>query len=267
MSQPKLIYRTDGEWMAILCDGNLFDTLGEWIGWLEDDAVYSLEGEYVGYISEDGRLLRPRVLPYRQRRRPPEQPPRFQSPPSVPLPPLFGELGYDVVDVFEETPDIFGLVSDLHPDAGEESFSEGGSVPFRQQLTKEQREALEKMVLGMIQSYRTTEPPVPVEAIATGLRPSQASSVETAPAHDRLQLAERTIERLGHSLWAVERGYCGPEGFTPAQVQYAARALLMPRTWLLDIPKALLRPWALAHRYAVSEETATLRLYDLSLKF
>jgi hypothetical protein len=267
MSQPKLIYRTDGEWMAILCDGNLFDTLGEWIGWLEDDDVYSLEGEYVGFISEDGRLLRPRVLPYRQRKRPPEQPPRFQAPPSVPLPPLFRELSYDVVDVFEAVPETFALVSDLHPDAGEGAFPGDKSAPFRQQLTQDQQEALEKMVLGMIQSYGTTEPPVPVEAIASGLRPSQASSVETAPAHDRLQLAERTIARLGHSLWAVERGYCGPEGFTPPQVQYAARALLMPRPWLLNIPKALLRPWALAHRYAVSEETATLRLYDLSLKF
>lgn len=263
MSQPRLIYRTDGEWMALLFEGNLFDTLGEWIGWLDGDDVYTLDGEYVGYISEDGRLLRPRVLPYRQRRRPPTQQPRFQAPASVPLPPLFKELSYDTVDVFEETPGTFALVSDLHPDAGEEPNPELDEITPTLQLPKVEQEMLEEMVSGMLQSYGTTGPPVPIEAIAAGLRPDRAGEVETAPPHDRLHLAEQTIQRLGRSVWAVEKGYCGPEGFTPEQVQYAARALLLPRPWLAKTAQALLRPWALAHRYAVPEETAMLRLYDL----
>ncbi len=249
--------------MAILFEGSLFDTLGEWIGWLDGDDVYALDGEYVGYLSEDGRLLRPRVLPYRQRRRPPLQQPRFQPPAGVPLPPLFRELSFDTVDVFEESPAVFGLVSDLRPDAGEEALSGQGETAAVPQLSEGEREALEEMVYGMIQSYGTTEPPVPVEAIAAGLRPDRAGDVPTAPAHDRLLLAERTIQRLGHSVWAVERGYCNPEGFTPAQIEYAARALLLPRPWLTRTPRALLRSWALAHRYGVPEATAMLRMYDL----
>ena len=263
MSESRFVYRTDGEWMAVLFEDSLFDTMGEWIGWLDGDDVYTLDGEYVGYISEDGRLLRPRVLPHRQRQSPPTQQPRFQPPASVRLPPLFKELSFETVDVFEESPDAFGLISNLRPDAGEQAFSEPDETAAMPHLSEVEREALEKMVHGMIQSYGTTEPPVPVEAIAAGLSPDKVGDVETAPGHDRLLLAERTIQRLGRSVWAVERGYCGPEGFTPAQIEYAARALLLPRHWLTRTPRALLRSWALAHRYGVPEATATLRMNDL----
>jgi hypothetical protein len=261
MSQPKLIYRTDGEWVAILSDGHLFDTLGEWIGWLDGNDVYALHGEYVGYISEDGRLLRPRMLPDRQRRRPPARHPRFQAPASVPLPPLFRELSYETVDVFEAAPDVFSLVSDLQPDAGETPVS--SSAVFTQDLSAAEQEALEEMAHNMLRGYGVTEPPVPIEAMSLGMRPDLAHTVPTAPSHDRLQLAERTVQRLGSSIWAIEQGYCSPEGFTLAQIKYGARAILLPRAWLLKTPRALLRTWALAHRYAVPEEAARTRLYDL----
>ncbi len=261
MSQPKLIYRTDGEWVAILNNGYLFDTLGEWIGWMDGDDVYALDGAYVGYISEDGRLLRPRMSSYRQRRRPPARQPRFQAPASVPLPPLFRELGYDTIDVFEASPDVFDLVSDLRPDAGEMPVSI--AAVSTQELSKLEQDALEEMTYNMLRDYGVTEPPVPIEAMSVGMRPDQAHTIPTAPSHDRLHLAEKTIQKLGSSIWIVEQGYCGPEGFTPAQIKYGARAILLPRTWLVKTPRALLRTWALAHRYAVPEETAKARLYDL----
>lgn len=267
MSKPRLIYRTDGEWMAILYEGNLFDTLGEWVGWLDGDDVYKLDGEYVGYISEDGRLLRQRVLPYHRQRRPPQQRPPFKAPPTIPLPPMFAELSYDTVDVFEEAPDLFATVGELRADAGEEQFHRlveiDPQLAARQRLHQVEQDMLEEMVYGMVYSYGTTEPPVPVEAMAAGRRPDAASPIETAAPHERLRIAAQVIERLGRSAWAVERGYCGPEGFTPPQIEYAARALLLPRQWLLQTPASLRRPWALAHRYVVPEETAMLRLYDL----
>ncbi len=261
MAQPKLIYRTDGEWVAILHESHLFDTLGEWIGWLDGGDVYALSGEYIGFISDDGRLLRPRAETHRQRRRPPARQPRFHAPASVPLPPLFRELGYDTVDVFEASPDIFVLVSDLRPDSGEAPTTD--NIPAAQQLSQSEQEGLEEMAQGMLQSYGVSEPPVPIEAMAIGTPPNQAHTIPTAPAHDRLQMAELTIHRLGSSVWTIEQGYCGPEGFTLAQVRYGARALLLPRDWLLKTSRALLRTWALAHRYAVPEEAARARLYDL----
>jgi hypothetical protein len=261
MAQPKLIYRTDGEWVAILSDGHLFDTLGEWIGWLIGNDVYALDGAYVGYISEDGRLLRPRVMPDRPRRRPPARRPRFQAPASVPLPPMFRELSYDTLDVFQSAPNVFGVISDVHPDAGEIPVSI--AAVSTQDLTITEQEALEEMAQTMLQGYGVTEPPVPIEAIAVGARPDRAHTISRASSRDRLQLAERTVQRLGSSVWAVERGYCSPEGFTPAQIKYGARALLLPRAWLIKTPRALLRTWALAHRYAVPEEAARARLYDL----
>jgi hypothetical protein len=267
MSKPRPIYRTDGEWMAILYEGHVFDTQGEWAGWLDGNDVYLLDGEYVGYISEDGRLLRQRVLPHRKRRRPPTERPRLQVPPTVPLPPLFAELSYDTIDVLQEVPHIFDRVSELRPDAGERSLSRlvdtDPRLAARQKLHRVKQEMLEEMVYGIIYSYGTTRPPVPIEAMTAGRRPGSTGDVETAPPHERLHMARQLIEQLGRSNWAVERGYCSSRGFTPAQIEYAARALLLPRQWILKTSKALRRPWALAHRYAVPEETVMLRLHDL----
>jgi hypothetical protein len=267
MSEPRPIYRTDGQWIALLYEENLFDTMGEWIGWLDGSDVYSLDGEYVGFISEDGRLLRQRVPPYHKRRKPPNERPRVQIPQTIPLPPMFAELSYSVVDVFEEEPEIFALVHELRPDAGESTLPRlietDPRLAERQKLRNVEQNMLEEMVYGLIYSYGVTEPPVPVEAMAAGLPPEDAAGVEIASAEERLYTAERFIDRLGHSAWAVDRGYCGPEGFTSTQIQYAARAFLLPRHWILMLPRELRQPSILAHRYAVPEEAAVLRIHDL----
>jgi hypothetical protein len=253
--------------MVIVYDGHLFDTTGEWVGWLDGADVYSLEGEYVGYLSEDGRLLRQRVLPYHKKRIPPTGRPHVQLPQTVPLPPMFAELSYSVVDVFEEEPDIFAVVHELRPDAGEfpipRLVETDPRLAARVKLRKVKQEMLEEMVYGLIYSYGVSEPPVPVEAMAAGLQPENARDVATASPQARVRLAERFIDQLGHSSWAVERGYCGPEGFTPAQIQYAARALLLPRYWVQKLPVESQQPSALAHHYIVSEEMAILRKHDL----
>lgn len=267
MSKLKPIYRSDGEWMAILYEGYLYDTQGEWVGWSDGDAVYAADGEYIGYVSRDGRLLRKRVLPYHKRRRPPVQHPQIQIPASVPLPPMFAQLSYDIVDVFEETPNIFATVSELRPDAGEKSLPRlvdtDPRLAAQHRLRRVKHEMLEEMVYGLIYSYGTTKPPVPIEAMAAGLRPNSAGQFMIAPPHERLHLAKQFIEKLSRSKWAARRGYGGPEGFTPVQIEYAARALLLPRHWLLKTPQALRRPAFLAQHYVVPEEIVVLRLHDL----
>jgi hypothetical protein len=267
MAEPKPIYRTDGKWVAVVHKGNLYDTTGEWVGWLDGDEVYLLDGEYIGAISTDGRLLRPRVMPYRKRRRPPTEAPPFEPLKTVPLPPMFAELSYSTVDVFEEVPDIFALIDELRPDAGEKPLPRlvetRPHIAAQERLRKVERELLEEMVYGMLYSYGVTDPPVPVEAMVAGIAPEDAGQVEATSARRRLRIAKRVVQRLGASTWAAERGYCGPDGFSPAQVEYAARALLLPRHFLEKLPPTLRQPSALARGFLVSEALAVLRLHDV----
>jgi hypothetical protein len=185
----------------------------------------------------------------------------------VPLPPLFPELGFSTVDVFEENPGIFALVAELRPDAGEKPLprlvDDDPQLALQDRLRRVEQTLLEEMVYGIIYSYGATEPPVPIEAMAAGLRRENADQVTVASPQERQRMSEEMIERLGHSTWASTRGYCSHEGFAPAQIRYAARALLLPRHWLLKSPQELQNPSTLAGRYVVTKEAATLRIHDL----
>ena len=110
------IYSTNGEWVAMLNGGYIYDTLGEWIAWLNGKEVYNRDGQYVGFLADDRRILRERVRRSRPLRAAPPAPPRLRMPASVPLAPLFAELPWNVVDVFEEEPEIFRYISELRPD-------------------------------------------------------------------------------------------------------------------------------------------------------
>ena len=114
----KYIYSTAGDWVALLDErtGWLYDTLGEWIAWLEGKEVYTREGVFAGFLSNDGRILRERIRKQRPLRPMPSAPPRIRPPASAPLAPLFAELPWSQVDVFEEEPEVFKYVSDLRPD-------------------------------------------------------------------------------------------------------------------------------------------------------
>ena len=110
------VYSTNGEWVALLHEGRLYDTLGEWIAWLDGKEVYNRDGQYVGFLSGDRRILRERVRRTRPLRPAPPGPSKLRPPAHVPLAPLFAELPWNTVDVFEEEPDIFRYISELRPD-------------------------------------------------------------------------------------------------------------------------------------------------------
>jgi hypothetical protein len=117
----KPIYTTGGEWVAMLEGEYLYDTYGEWAGWVEGKDVYTRDGEYAGFLSSDARgtcarLLRERIRRQRTIRPAPPAPPKLRPPSSVPLAPLFSELPWNQVDVFEENPDFFKHISELKPD-------------------------------------------------------------------------------------------------------------------------------------------------------
>ena len=112
----KPIYATNGEWVALLQGGHLYDTYGEWVGWLDGTSVYTRDGEYAGFLSEDGRILCERVRRQRRLRSAPPAPAKIRPPARVPLAPLFAELPWRLVDVFDEEPDLFSHISELRPD-------------------------------------------------------------------------------------------------------------------------------------------------------
>lgn len=112
----KPIYSTAGDWVALLHEDCLYDTSGEWVAWLDGKDVYTRDGMYAGFLSDDGRVLRERIRRQRPLRSAPSVLLKVRPPASVPLAPLFAELPWKLMDVFEEDPQVFKYVSELRPD-------------------------------------------------------------------------------------------------------------------------------------------------------
>jgi hypothetical protein len=113
----EMIYRTDGEWVAVYHEGHLFTVSGDWLGFVDGRQVFDTSGEYLGFLSDDRRLLRRRrVRTHPPRQEPPPRPERPRLPATAPLPPLFRSLPFNIVDVFEEEGDSIFYISDTRPD-------------------------------------------------------------------------------------------------------------------------------------------------------
>ena len=115
------IYSTRGEHVAYFSNGCIFSHNGEWIGFVDVQTaqVFAVNGEHVGYMSRDGRLLRKRSMDDQvPRRAPPPPPPRPELPSSMPLPPMYSELGFETVDIMDEMPELLPTADsdDLRPD-------------------------------------------------------------------------------------------------------------------------------------------------------
>jgi hypothetical protein len=110
------IYCTGGEWVAVLHEHYLYDPSGEWIGFVDGKEVYTLGGVYVGFVTDDFRVVRERASPKRPRHAMPPAPPRIRPPATVPLAPMFSELPWRLIDVFDVEPEIFRRVALLRAD-------------------------------------------------------------------------------------------------------------------------------------------------------
>lgn len=110
------IYRSDGAWVAVYHEGNLFNADGEWLGFVKGRDVYDTTGLYLGFFSNDRRLLRQRRPPDKPRLQPPPRPPRPRLPPNAPLSPMLRALPYGYIDMFEEYADQLTFISDTRPD-------------------------------------------------------------------------------------------------------------------------------------------------------
>jgi hypothetical protein len=111
------IYRTDGEWVAVYYEGNIFNIDGEWIGFVVGREVFDTGGLYLGFLSDDRRLLRKRSRPIdKPHLEPPARPPRPKIPATMPLVALLASLPYQIIDLFEEYPEKLTYVSETRPD-------------------------------------------------------------------------------------------------------------------------------------------------------
>ncbi len=111
------IYRSDGEWVAVYIEGNIFNVDGEWLGFVSGREVFDSAGQYLGFISDDKRLLRKRSLSERPPRlQPPPRPERPRLPTNMPLAPLMRNLPHNIIDLFEEYPERLIYVSETRPD-------------------------------------------------------------------------------------------------------------------------------------------------------
>jgi hypothetical protein len=111
------IYRTDGEWVAVYVDGHIFSVEGDWLGFVVGRRVFDTGGKYMGFLSDDRRLLRKRTLGKKPvHHDPPPAPETPRIPASMPLAPLFPEVPFNVIDVFEEFGDTLFYISETRPD-------------------------------------------------------------------------------------------------------------------------------------------------------
>ena len=83
------IYRTDGEWVGVYVEGNVFNVDGEWLGFAAGREIFDPAGQYLGFLSDDRRLLRKKSLSRRPPKlQPPPRPVKPRIPASMPLPPM-----------------------------------------------------------------------------------------------------------------------------------------------------------------------------------
>ena len=111
------IYRTDGEWVGVYVEGNIFNIDGEWLGFAAGREIFDPAGQYLGFLSDDRRLLRKKSLSRRPPKlHPPPRPARPRIPASMPLPPMMRGLPHHIIDMFEEYPERLVYVSETRPD-------------------------------------------------------------------------------------------------------------------------------------------------------
>lgn len=114
MTKVKLIpvYSTRGDCAGFLRYPYLYNRQGEWIGWVTaNQTVYSVHGQYVGEMTTDPRILRKREWGHnRSTKTTPPRPKPIRPPAHVPLAPQMPEVPQNMIDVFDEAPELLPSV-------------------------------------------------------------------------------------------------------------------------------------------------------------
>jgi hypothetical protein len=140
-------------------------------------------------------------------------------------------------------------------------------------LTEQRRAELEDAAIELLRMHGVEREPIPIEDIlrrpvAELWQPDLTDlSLQSFNAGDRYA-ARPTIARLvaryvGGCQWARDRGLVGESGFTPEEMRYFGRALLMPKRWLITLSANERAPIGLRNRFHVPVWDAAERLAEL----
>jgi hypothetical protein len=133
--------------------------------------------------------------------------------------------------------------------------------------------ALDAVIAELLNGYNIRHAPIPIEAILQQPLPDMWEQVDLAelsgtfyalndPYGPRLALARLLIRLLSSCAWGGQRGLAELDG-NPSAVYRAARALLMPRAMLTEMPASALNPTTISALYQVPLPEAEQRLIEV----
>lgn len=134
---------------------------------------------------------------------------------------------------------------------------------------------VESVAHQLLSAYGIQTPPVPLEAILQHPLPDMCHRIDLAvlpdtffaqddPYRPRQALAHLLVCLLADSEWGSQHGLAGVAS-SADKVNQLARAILMPRDWLSQLPPAALEPGVLGALYQVPVAEAIIRLQELDV--
>jgi len=143
------------------------------------------------------------------------------------------------------------------------------------ELTPETLALFERAVADLLSAFDVARPPVPLELILQRPRPNMWREVNLSelslsfinvdqPFSPRMSIARLLARHMCRCAWGAERGLAGYADDNDA-LRALARAIVMPRAMLQEIPDAQRTSLNISARFEVPEKDAKLRLSELGL--
>ncbi len=137
------------------------------------------------------------------------------------------------------------------------------------------RTRIHVLVQQLLDHYRITTPPVPIDDILRqpilNLWDSNPENVSSIIGHGlyryapRLAAARLLYRYISDSAAARAAGFDAPWPSARREVKYFARCLLMPEDWIRAVPAADRTPDAISEQFQVTPFDALIRLAELGL--
>ena len=137
------------------------------------------------------------------------------------------------------------------------------------------REQIEQLAYALLERYRVTQPPVPIERMLTEpeldlwhVDPAELSSTighglyRFAP---RMAQARLLYRAISDSDAAREHGFSVPWPASRHEIKYFARCLLMPERWIRALSDGRRQPDLIGETFQVPSFDAITRLAELGL--